>query len=100
MIASFPNTTSGGGKEDVGEKKNTKKEPHKPHAGACSTWIDDEIEMMPEELQNVMPRPSCCEKDEAEQREASRLIKILKGVDRVQLKADAKAQFIVGDDAH
>jgi hypothetical protein len=28
------------------------------------------------------------------------LIKILKGVDRVQLKADAKAQFIVGDDAH
>ena len=87
-------------KKTWGRKKNTKKEPHKPHAGACSTWIDDEIEMMPEELQNVMPRPSCCEKDEAEQREASRLIKILKGVDRVQLKADAKAQFIVGDDAH
>ena len=40
-------------------------------------------------------------KDEAEQREASRLIKMLKSMDRVQLKADAKAQFIVnsGDDA-
>jgi len=100
MIAgsSFPRNSAGANAN--GEDGRTKKE-HAPHSGACSTWVDDEIEAMPEELRNVMPRPSCCEKDEAEQREASRLIKMLKSMDRVQLKADAKAQFIVnsGDDA-
>jgi len=100
MIATFPKTAgSSSGNDDKSNKNNAgAKKEHKPHAGACSTWIDDEIEMMPEELQAVMPRPSCCEKDEAEQREASRLIKLLKGVDRVQLKTDAKAQFIAGGD--
>ena len=99
MIAgsSFPRNSAGANAN--GEDGRTKKE-HAPHSGACSTWVDDEIEAMPEELRNVMPRPSCCEKDEAEQREASRLIKMLKSADRVW-RADAKAQFIVnsGDDA-
>ena len=63
--SSFPRNSTGANAN--GEDGRTKKE-HAPHSGACSTWVDDEIEAMPEELRNACRGPSCCEKDEAEQR--------------------------------
>ena len=45
MIAgsSFPRNSAGANAN--GEDGRTKKE-HAPHSGACSTWVDDEIEAM------------------------------------------------------
>jgi hypothetical protein len=111
MIAAFPsinnsnnnnnnsnNNESGrGGRENEYENQKKCEKTRFENSSRCSTWVDDEIEQMPEELQKLMPRPDCCEKDENKQREASRLIKLLRGVDRIQLNCDQKSQFTLNN---
>jgi hypothetical protein len=73
---------------------------HAPHAGGCTTWIDDEME-----ARGLEPPPmtDCCAKDAAQAAEAARVHAILSAADptrrAVQLRASAAPQARVQCDA-
>jgi hypothetical protein len=50
---------------------------HTPHAGRCTTWVDDEMEARGLEA----PQSSCCAKDAAQAAEATRVMSILSAAD-------------------
>lgn len=65
-------------------------------AGACRTWVDDELDAMGEAGAHI-PRPSgCCEKDMQKQREAAAMLRELSEVDASTARMKLVAG-VVGD---
>ena len=50
---------------------------HAPHAGRCTTWVDDEMEARGMEA----PQSDCCAKDAAQAAEGARVMAILNAAD-------------------
>ena len=66
--------------------------PHQPHAGRCTTWVDDELEARGLEA----PPTACCVKDAEEAAQAARVYAVLSAADparlAVQLRTGAAPQ--------
>jgi len=65
-------------------------------AGACRTWVDDELDAMGEAGAHI-PRPGgCCEEDVKKQKEAARMLGELREVDRSTARMRI-AEAVVGE---
>tara|TARA_B100001142_G_C14307739_1_gene645465 strand:+ start:87 stop:1010 length:924 start_codon:yes stop_codon:yes gene_type:complete len=65
-------------------------------AGACRTWVDDELDAMGEAGAHI-PRPGgCCEEDVKKQKEAARMLGELREVDRSTARMRI-AEGVVGE---
>ena len=65
---------------------------HEPHAGRCTTWVDDEMEARGLEA----PLTDCCVKDAEQAAQAARVYAVLSAADpthlAVQLRTGAAPQ--------